>query len=71
MEEYRLENEQLRKTVDLLSNRVVELEQVKSLVRSSVIQFHQDVQVQKQKQVDSILILAGIWSFKLRCSWTI
>lgn len=49
IEEYELENRQLKSTVDLLSKRIVELErasQENNMLRSSIIQFRQDIQKQ-------------------------
>ncbi|KAJ3324142.1 hypothetical protein HDV06_000683 [Boothiomyces sp. JEL0866] len=51
LEEYQIENEQLKQTVDLLTKRVAELEktqQENTMLRSSIIQFRQDVQKHRQ-----------------------
>jgi hypothetical protein len=47
IQEYELENDQLKKTVDLLSKRVIDLEsaqQENNMLRSSIIQFRHDIQ---------------------------
>ncbi|TPX46684.1 hypothetical protein SeLEV6574_g03100 [Synchytrium endobioticum] len=52
-EELRLENESLKSTVDILSRQVVTLEKAaeeNAMLRSSIIQFRQDVQKEKAKQ---------------------
>ncbi|KAJ3253349.1 hypothetical protein HK103_000728 [Boothiomyces macroporosus] len=51
LEEYQIENEQLKHTVDQLTKRVAELEktqQENTMLRSSIIQFRQDVQKHRQ-----------------------
>lgn len=49
IEEYEIENKQLKHTIDLLSKRVLELEQTQhenTMLRSSIIQFRQEIQKQ-------------------------
>ncbi|KAJ3276640.1 hypothetical protein HDV01_004173 [Terramyces sp. JEL0728] len=51
IEEYQIENEQLKHTVDQLTKRVAELEKTQhenTMLRSSIIQFRQDVQKHRQ-----------------------
>ncbi len=49
IEEYEMENQQLKNTIDMMSRRIAELErtqQENTLLRSSIIQFKQDIQKQ-------------------------